>query len=123
MHACSNLLVLDEVMQHLDAEGCARVAALLKQVGAAPPPACSATRKRSKGTRSHTHPTHPPTPHAQLPYSTALVVSQAHGFATQAFDSVDVVVKAAGAGSRVERAAGGAGGGWARVSRGVGAHA
>ena len=28
---CSNLIVLDEVMQHLDGEGCLRVAQLLKQ--------------------------------------------------------------------------------------------
>ncbi len=28
---CSNLVVLDEVMQHLDGEGCLRVAQLLKQ--------------------------------------------------------------------------------------------
>lgn len=31
----SNLVVLDEVMQHLDTEGCLRVAQLLKQVGPA----------------------------------------------------------------------------------------
>ena len=47
--SCSNLLVLDEVMQHLDEEGCLRVAGLLKQ----------------------------------LPYSSVLVVAQAHSFLTQ----------------------------------------
>lgn len=58
----SNMLILDEVMQHLDSEGCLRVAALLKS----------------------------------LPYSTVLVVAQAHSLATQAFDAVDVVVKRGG---------------------------
>ncbi|PSC67536.1 ABC transporter (ISS) [Micractinium conductrix] len=58
----SNLIVLDEVMQHLDGEGCLRVAQLLKQ----------------------------------LPYESILVVAQAHSLLTQAFDAVDVVVKAGG---------------------------
>jgi DNA repair exonuclease SbcCD ATPase subunit len=55
----SELLVLDEVMQHLDGEGCARLAGLLRG----------------------------------LPYSSVLVVAQAHSFATRAFDAVDVVCK------------------------------
>ncbi|GAB4817224.1 hypothetical protein N2152v2_004270 [Parachlorella kessleri] len=55
----SNLLVLDEVMQHLDEEGCLRVAGLLKQ----------------------------------LPYSSVLVVAQAHSFLTQALDAMDIIVK------------------------------
>ncbi|PRW45242.1 ABC transporter (ISS) isoform C [Chlorella sorokiniana] len=58
----SNLIVLDEVMQHLDGEGCLRVAQLLKQ----------------------------------LPYSSVLVVAQAHSLQTQVFDATDVVVKSGG---------------------------
>ncbi|KAL4857804.1 hypothetical protein ACK3TF_002216 [Chlorella vulgaris] len=64
----SNLIVLDEVMQHLDGEGCLRAAHLLKQ----------------------------------LPYSSILVVAQAHSLLTRAFDATDVVVKSGGH-SRVEQ--------------------
>ena len=63
---CSDLLVLDEVMQHLDEEGCARVAGVLKT----------------------------------LPYSSVLVVAQAHSFLTQAR-------RDAGHGPRAVAAAGG----------------
>lgn len=38
----------------------------------------------------------------QLPYASVLVVAQAHSLLTQAFDSVDVVVKVGGH-SRVEQ--------------------
>ena len=118
-------------MQHLDGEGCQRVAQLLKQVGLlshfvpARPPACppACLDYLSVSTR-HTRimqlpslraelpcpcplppplPT-PPTPcnPPQLPYSSILVVAQAHSLQTQVFDATDVVVKEGGH-SRVEQ--------------------
>jgi hypothetical protein len=54
-----------QVLQQLDAEGCARVAAVLRG----------------------------------LPQASVLVVGQAHSFVTEAFDTVDVVVKRGGCSS------------------------
>jgi hypothetical protein len=54
-----------QVLQQLDGEGCARVAAVLRG----------------------------------LPQASVLVVGQAHSFVTEAFDTVDVVVKRGGCSS------------------------
>lgn len=110
--SCSNLVVLDEVMQHLDGEGCLRVAQLLKQareVGASGVlrnpmwrVGMPSLRPPAPTPLSHPNPTQPPHTHTftaqclQLPYDSVLVVAQAHSLLTQAVDATDVVVKAGG---------------------------
>ena len=128
--ACSNLIVFDEVMQHLDGEGCLRVAQLLKQVSdgfgiVVVVGCCSSIARRCSvsaalgpnavATSSHPptersvplSPARPPPRHRrrrlpQLPHTSVLVVAQAHSLAAQAFDATDLVVKSVGQ-SRVQQ--------------------
>jgi len=97
-----DLLVLDEVLQHLDDAGCAAVARLLKGMVAAEAAAAAAAAAgegaadASSTSSSSSSSSLSSSSRGSSRRRTVLVVAQAASFAEREFDAIDVVVKQGG---------------------------